>query len=123
MALLGTKDTASRRVFPRARRGALLVSAVARENGVYQPAPADPECVPMKDAGAKLVWSPQSNLRLSTHVDADHVTRLEPLLAWGKQMLLDTSYAVRPGQDPPPTLAQLRQSLIAKYPQVGSIFA
>ena len=56
-------------------------------------------------------------------VAADHRDHLERLFAWGKPMLLDTSYAVHPGADPPPTLAQLRAELIAKYPEVGPIFA
>jgi 5-methylthioadenosine/S-adenosylhomocysteine deaminase len=49
--------------------------------------------------------------------------RLEPLLAWGKRMLLDTSFQVRPDGSPPPTLAELRAALVAQYPQVGPIFA
>jgi hypothetical protein len=46
----------------------------------------------------------------------------EPLLAWGKEMLLDTSSAA-PAADVAPTLAQLRAALISSYPQVGPIFA
>ena len=38
-------------------------------------------------------------------------------------MLLDTSYAVHPGPQAPSTLAQVRADLIAKYPQLGPIFA
>jgi 5-methylthioadenosine/S-adenosylhomocysteine deaminase len=49
--------------------------------------------------------------------------RLEPLLAWGKPMLLDTSYMVNPDGGEVPTLAQLRANLIREYPQVGPIFA
>jgi 5-methylthioadenosine/S-adenosylhomocysteine deaminase len=48
---------------------------------------------------------------------------LEPVAAWGKRMLLDTSYAVRPGSETPPRLARLRADLIKEYPQVGPIFA
>ena len=47
----------------------------------------------------------------------------EPLFAWGKAMLLDTSYQAHPGAQKPPTLAELRAALIAHYPQVGPIFA
>jgi 5-methylthioadenosine/S-adenosylhomocysteine deaminase len=54
---------------------------------------------------------------------AEDASRLEPLVAWGKPMLVDNSYRVRPGGEPPPTLAQLRADLIAQYPQVGPIFA
>jgi cytosine/adenosine deaminase-related metal-dependent hydrolase len=48
---------------------------------------------------------------------------LEPLLAWGKPMLLDTSYSVRASPEPPPRLAEIRGELIDRYPQVGPIFA
>lgn len=49
--------------------------------------------------------------------------RLEPLIAWGKRMRLDTSYtAGAPGGDPP-KLERLRADLIGAYPQVGPIFA
>jgi 5-methylthioadenosine/S-adenosylhomocysteine deaminase len=54
---------------------------------------------------------------------ADH-ERLEPLLAWGKPMLLDTNYqAGESGSEPPPQLAELRAALIEEYPPVGPIFA
>jgi 5-methylthioadenosine/S-adenosylhomocysteine deaminase len=48
---------------------------------------------------------------------------LEPLFAWGKPMLLDTSYSVRPGAQAAPRLARLRADLIKQYPQVGPILA
>ena len=48
---------------------------------------------------------------------------LEPVLAWGKPMALDTSYSVGPSPSPPPRLAELRAALIERYPQVGPIFA
>jgi cytosine/adenosine deaminase-related metal-dependent hydrolase len=48
---------------------------------------------------------------------------LEPLVAWGKPMLLDTSHRAHPSGPQPPTLAQLRADLITHYPQVGPIFA
>jgi 5-methylthioadenosine/S-adenosylhomocysteine deaminase len=49
--------------------------------------------------------------------------RLEPLIAWGKRMLLDTSYTARPAAEEPPRLAELRDALIDAYPQVGPTFA
>jgi cytosine/adenosine deaminase-related metal-dependent hydrolase len=52
---------------------------------------------------------------------AGRITDLEPVFAWGKSMLLDTSYAVRP-QGTPPRLAELRARLIGGYPQVGPVF-
>ena len=48
---------------------------------------------------------------------------LEPLVAWGKPMRLDTSHRAHPSGPQPPTLTQLRADLIAHYPQVGPIFA
>ena len=48
---------------------------------------------------------------------------IEPQIAWGKRMLLDTSYQARPGAGTTPRLAKLREDLIRHYPQVGPIFA
>ena len=53
----------------------------------------------------------------------DDRERLQPLLAWGKPMLLDTSYSAGQADEPPPTLAELRAALIDEYPPVGPIFA
>jgi hypothetical protein len=47
----------------------------------------------------------------------------EALIAWGKPVLVDTSYSVRTPATAPPRLADLRAELIARYPQVGPIFA
>jgi 5-methylthioadenosine/S-adenosylhomocysteine deaminase len=61
---------------------------------------------------------------LSDLVDPADRDRLEPVLAWGSPVLLDTSFRARPtSPQPPPTLAELRAALIAHYPQVGPIFA
>jgi 5-methylthioadenosine/S-adenosylhomocysteine deaminase len=60
---------------------------------------------------------------MATLIDASDHDRLELLNAWGKPMLLDTSYRASPRPDPPPTLAELRDQLIKEYPQVGPIFA
>lgn len=48
---------------------------------------------------------------------------LEPVLAWGRRMLLDTGFEVNPGPDPTPRLATLRASLTKVYPPVGPIWA
>jgi len=48
---------------------------------------------------------------------------LEPVIAWGRRMLLDTSFEVTPGTDPTPRLATLRSSLTSVYPPVGPIWA
>jgi 5-methylthioadenosine/S-adenosylhomocysteine deaminase len=55
--------------------------------------------------------------------DPGQVEGIEPLIAWGKRMLLDTSYQAKPGTEKPPKLSQLRADLIEHYPQVGPIFA
>jgi cytosine/adenosine deaminase-related metal-dependent hydrolase len=48
----------------------------------------------------------------------------EPLLGWGKQMLLDTSFkgAGAPGVNPG-NLAEIRKKLLGRFPQTGPIFA
>ena len=47
----------------------------------------------------------------------------EPLVAWGKQMLLDTSFAaVGPSADGG-GLGEIRKKLTGRYPQTGPIFA
>jgi 5-methylthioadenosine/S-adenosylhomocysteine deaminase len=47
----------------------------------------------------------------------------EPVVAWGRSMLVDTSYSVKTPASPAPRLADLRKDLIARYPQTGPIFA
>jgi hypothetical protein len=46
----------------------------------------------------------------------------EPVIAWGKHMLVDTRYSVRTTGTAAPKLAELRAELIDRYPQVGPIF-
>ena len=48
---------------------------------------------------------------------------LEPVIAWGRSMLLDTSFEVVPGGDPTPRLSAIRSSLTKIYPPVGPIWA
>jgi 5-methylthioadenosine/S-adenosylhomocysteine deaminase len=60
---------------------------------------------------------------LTALAQPDDRAELEPLIAWGKQMLLDTRHQVHPEAQPPPTLATLRADLIKNFPQVGPIFA
>jgi 5-methylthioadenosine/S-adenosylhomocysteine deaminase len=55
---------------------------------------------------------------------SDDRDRFEPLIAWGKPMLLDASYtAAGAGGGEQTKLAQLRAALIKEYPQVGPILA
>ena len=55
--------------------------------------------------------------------DAGTAGEAEKVLAWGKPMLLDTTYAAAPSGEEPHRLAQLREILIDRFPQVGPIFA
>ncbi len=48
---------------------------------------------------------------------------LEPVLAWGRRMLLDTSFEVNPSNQPTPRLAEIREALTEVYPPVGPIWA
>ncbi len=48
---------------------------------------------------------------------------LEPVLAWGRRMLLDTSYEGRAADGSTPRLQQLRADLTSVYPPVGPIWA
>jgi hypothetical protein len=50
-------------------------------------------------------------------------SELEPLVAWGNRMLLDTSYAAAGADVPPPRLKEIRERLLARFPQTGPIFA
>jgi len=61
---------------------------------------------------------------LSALTDPADQDRFEPVLAWAKPMLRDTSYRAHPtSPTAPPTLAQLRADLITHHPPVGPIFA
>jgi len=82
---------------------------------------AEPSGVELVMIGGKLVygradWMPA----LGALVDQE---RVEPLIAWGKPMLLDTSYTAAVTDEEQPRLSELRAALIAEYPQVGPIFA
>lgn len=46
----------------------------------------------------------------------------EPVLAWGKPMLLDTTLTVGPASGAPPRLAEIRATLLKTFPQLGPIF-
>jgi cytosine/adenosine deaminase-related metal-dependent hydrolase len=82
-------------------------------------AQADPGWVELVMIGGDLSYG-REDWMLALSDPADHA-RLQPLLAWGQPMRLDTGYAVRQ-RDAAPTLADLRTELIAGYPQVGPIF-
>jgi 5-methylthioadenosine/S-adenosylhomocysteine deaminase len=54
---------------------------------------------------------------------AESTDQLEPVIAWGQLMLLDSGFQANPTATRPPALSQLRADLIKNYPQVGPIFA
>jgi 5-methylthioadenosine/S-adenosylhomocysteine deaminase len=82
---------------------------------------ADPSWVELVMIDGDLAYGRADWLRQLAATGA--LEGLEPQVAWGKQMLLDTSYAAHPDGDSPVRLAQLRADLIREYPQVGPIFA
>jgi cytosine/adenosine deaminase-related metal-dependent hydrolase len=82
---------------------------------------ADPSWVEMVLIGGDLTygradWLPEL-------MAAPDDARTEPLLAWGKPMLLDNSYMANPDDEEVPTLGTVQAELIDQYPQVGPIFA
>ncbi len=83
---------------------------------------ADPSWVELVLIGGDLSYGRADWVRaLAAEPDSPS---LQPVTAWGKPMLLSTSFEAVPGQqDGPLTLADLRAALVGAYPQVGPIFA
>jgi cytosine/adenosine deaminase-related metal-dependent hydrolase len=84
---------------------------------------ADPSWIDLVLIGGELTYGRADWMRdLAAKPDQPG---LEALTAWGKPMLLDTSYHAGSGgaEDGPTTLADLRAALTGAYPQVGPIFA
>lgn len=89
---------------------------------VVQALPASVELVVL---GGDVAYGRRDWVRLLAGVPAagpDPVTA-EPVVAWGRPMLVDTSYSVRSPAATPPRLSNLRSALVERYPQVGPIFA
>ncbi len=82
---------------------------------------SDPSAVELVTIGGDLAYGRAE--WLTALADPGDTDRLEPVIAWGREMLLDTSYSVNATASPPPTLAELRAALVATYPRVGPIFA
>lgn len=100
----------------------LLVLERQRQDPYESVVAADPSWVQLVMVDGDLAYGRAD--WLSALVDPADRDRLEPVVAWGTPMLLDTSYRARPTSPHlPPTLAELRAALIAHYPQVGPIFA
>jgi 5-methylthioadenosine/S-adenosylhomocysteine deaminase len=102
-------------------RPADLVVFERRDEDPYENiAQADPSSVELVMIDGDLAYGRYERVQ---ELSPDDHQRLEEVFAWGKRMLLDTTYAARPTTTAPRTLAQLRTDLIAQYPQVGPIFA
>ncbi len=89
-------------------------------------AQAAPSCVDLVVLGGDVAYGRAAWVRqlagVTKATDPDP-GQTERLVAWGKSVLVDTSYSVNSPASPPPRLADLRAALIAQYPQVGPIFA
>ncbi|MDT5247009.1 MAG: 5-methylthioadenosine/S-adenosylhomocysteine deaminase, partial [Mycobacterium sp.] len=85
---------------------------------VCQSTPAEVQLVMI---GGNLVYGREDYVRTLAADPGD--PNLEPVVAWGQRMLLDTSFEVNPSADATPRLSTIRQSLTAIYPPVGPIWA
>ena len=104
-----------------AGRPADLAVLERREDPWENVVAADPSWVELVMIDGDLAYGSEDWMK--ELADPDQAAGLEPVIAWGKRMLLDTSYQVRPGAEKPPKLAQLRAELIDKYKPLGPIFA
>jgi cytosine/adenosine deaminase-related metal-dependent hydrolase len=86
---------------------------------------AAPSCVQLVVLGGDVAYGRADWVRDLAGVapGAPDPGTTERLVAWGRPVLVDTSYSVRTPATPPPRLAALRAELIGRYPQVGPIFA
>jgi 5-methylthioadenosine/S-adenosylhomocysteine deaminase len=84
-------------------------------------AQADPAWVELVMIGGDLAYGRKDWMTKLAHPDQQG--GLEPQDAWGRDMLIDTSYARQPDDGPRPKLTELRAALIKEYPQTGPIFA
>ncbi|HKH31964.1 MAG TPA: amidohydrolase family protein [Gaiellaceae bacterium] len=99
----------------------VLVLERRREDPWENVVEADPAWVDLIMIDGDLAYGREDWLRAL--IASDKQEGLEPLRAWAKRMLLDTSYAAQPAGGEPVRLAELRAALIEHYPQVGPIFA
>ena len=96
----------------------LARQAVDPYESVCASAPSDVELVLI---GGELVYAREDFGSALAADPQDPV--LEPVLAWGRRMLLDTSYEGQTGDGSTPRLQQLRADLTTIYPPVGPIWA
>jgi 5-methylthioadenosine/S-adenosylhomocysteine deaminase len=103
-------------------RAADVVVMARQDTDAYESvcssSPADVELVMI---GGDLVYGRDDWVKSLAADPAD--PDLEAVIAWGRRMLLDTSYELHPSGDATPRLSALRQSLTSVYPPVGPIWA
>jgi 5-methylthioadenosine/S-adenosylhomocysteine deaminase len=80
---------------------------------------ADPSWVELVAIGGDLAYGRADWIEELADPGADK----EELIAWGKQMTMDTSYVAHTAATPSPKLRELRERLLARFPQTGPIFA
>jgi hypothetical protein len=87
-------------------------------------AQAVPSCVELVVLGGDVAYGRATWVRDLAGVSAGAADpgSTEALVAWGKSVLVDTSYSVTTSAATPPRLADLRAELISRYPHVGPIF-
>jgi 5-methylthioadenosine/S-adenosylhomocysteine deaminase len=99
----------------------LVVFERRREDPWENVVEADPSWIELVMIDGDLAYG-RADWMADLVLGSDH-GRLEALIAWGKPVLLDSSYAAEEADEEQPPLAQLRADLINEYPPVGPIFA
>ncbi len=79
---------------------------------------ASPAWVRLVTIGGDLAYGDEALIR-----QVANTTTMEDVWAWGRPMVLDTTYSVRTSGSPAPRLADLRAALLARDLRVGPIFA
>lgn len=100
------------------RPGDVLVLERTQEDPWESVAQADRWDVELVTIGGNLVYGRRDWMEV---VSGDG--EIEPVLAWGKEMAIDTSYSVLATGSSPPRLADLRARLLGRYARTGPIFA
>src|SRR5436190_15481648 len=80
---------------------------------------AEPGWIELVTIGGDVAYGRADWVQDLTGTDGE----LEDVIAWGKAMKLDTSYAAAPSGGTPVRLAEIRKSLLDRFPQSGPIFA
>ncbi|WP_328350076.1 amidohydrolase family protein [Mycobacterium sp. NBC_00419] len=103
-------------------RPADLVVMASQDDDAYESiCQSTPAAVELVMIGGDVVYGQDTSV--TELVGDDAANRYEKTRAWGRKMLLDTSYTVRPADKAAPTLLAIRQSLTSVYRPVGPIWA